>query len=59
MKTILWLIGDIDITFKLNWFEYFIFKNIYKKKKYKAKKYKGDINVDDYDCAFIDEWVRI
>ena len=53
MKKIIWLFQDKNITFEVNWLEFIILKNIYKKQKYKINqtKFKGK----DYNYVLIDE----
>jgi hypothetical protein len=58
MKKILWCLPEREISFELNWFEYFILKRIFNKRKYTLLK-RDKIKGQRFNTAVIDEFCDI
>lgn len=59
MKKILWITLDRTIAFNVNWFEYIVLGNIFRKKKYTIKKNHRDLYGEHIDCYIIEGNVGI
>ena len=57
MKRILWIIGRYNIEFRLNWFEYFILKRVYNKRKYSISQNK--LVGTEFDAVLVDEFCTL
>lgn len=56
MKTVLWLIGEKKVVFKLNWLEYFFLRRaMLKKEVFRQPRLTGQ----KYSAVYIDEASRI
>ena len=54
MKKIYWNIIGKEVLFKINWFEFLILKNLFKKKKYEILKPKK-LTGQKFDVVILDE----
>jgi len=53
MKIIYWNLFGREITFRLNWFEFIVFKRIFKLKKYET--HKVEVKGQKLDLVIVDE----
>ena len=57
MVKILWIHFDRKIEFNVNYLEYLVLKNIFKKKKYKSS--KVELKGKKYSMVVYDEYARL